>query len=435
MIRVYFRQAWIMLKQNRLFSSVYIVGTGLSIALVMVLFVIYYVKAGPVYPEYNRDRMLVIKTMKSQDKGSNGTSCNTGVSYFVAKTLLKDLPHLDQIAVFQGGWGKMRVDLPGNQGSQEIQPGYVDCGFWSMFSFRFLSGKPFVQADVDSRLPVAVISESLARKLFATTDATGKYLSVNAERIRVCGVVKDVSYATPTTVADLWMPMTRCPAFDDKDPDGRLNGAFWIYLTAPTRAEKKQLRAEVQDAFRRYNAQDHPYVSDLMEQPDDYWKSSLRTDCMGAPDVKQTVRQLAYILLALLFIPALNLGGLISSRMDRRLGELGVRRAYGATSRMLVNQVLWENLLLTLLGGVAGMLVSWGILLSARGWILSLGTAKWGGIPYSDASLFLGPEVLFNPYVFATAFLVCLFLNVLSALIPALWALRHSIVNSLHAQR
>ena len=44
-----------MLKQNRLFSSVYIVGTGLSIALVMVLFVIYYVKAGPVYPEYNRD--------------------------------------------------------------------------------------------------------------------------------------------------------------------------------------------------------------------------------------------------------------------------------------------------------------------------------------------------------------------------------------------
>ena len=46
MIRVYFRQAWIMLKQNRLFSSVYIVGTGLSIALVMVLFVIYYVKAG-----------------------------------------------------------------------------------------------------------------------------------------------------------------------------------------------------------------------------------------------------------------------------------------------------------------------------------------------------------------------------------------------------
>lgn len=105
-----------MLKQNRLFSSVYIVGTGLSIALVMVLFVIYYVKARPVYPEYNRDRMLVIKTMKSQDKGSNGTSCNTGVSYFVAKTLLKDLPHLDQIAVFQGGgWSRMRVDLPGNR--------------------------------------------------------------------------------------------------------------------------------------------------------------------------------------------------------------------------------------------------------------------------------------------------------------------------------
>ena len=123
MIRVYFRQAWIMLKQNRLFSSVYIVGTGLSIALVMVLFVIYYVKAGPVYPEYNRDRMLVIKTMKSQDKGSNGTSCNTGVSYFVAKTLLKDLPHLDQIAVFQGGW--QDAGRPARQPGKPGNPAWI----------------------------------------------------------------------------------------------------------------------------------------------------------------------------------------------------------------------------------------------------------------------------------------------------------------------
>ena len=49
-----------MMRQNKLFTSIYVAGTGLSIAFTMVLFIIYYVKFAPVYPEYNRDRMLVI---------------------------------------------------------------------------------------------------------------------------------------------------------------------------------------------------------------------------------------------------------------------------------------------------------------------------------------------------------------------------------------
>ena len=59
-----FKQAWMLMKQNPLFSSIYVVGTGLSIALVMTVFIIYYVKFAPIYPEYNRNRTLVITTMK-----------------------------------------------------------------------------------------------------------------------------------------------------------------------------------------------------------------------------------------------------------------------------------------------------------------------------------------------------------------------------------
>ena len=59
MIKQYFKQAWTMMRQNKLFTSIYVAGTGLSIAFTMVLFIIYYVKFAPIYPEYNRDRMLV----------------------------------------------------------------------------------------------------------------------------------------------------------------------------------------------------------------------------------------------------------------------------------------------------------------------------------------------------------------------------------------
>ena len=51
MLKNYFKQAWTLMRQNCLFTGIYVVGTGLSIALVMTLFIIFYVKFGPVYPE------------------------------------------------------------------------------------------------------------------------------------------------------------------------------------------------------------------------------------------------------------------------------------------------------------------------------------------------------------------------------------------------
>lgn len=78
------------------------------------------------------------------------------------------------------------------------------------------------------------------------------------------------------------------------------------------------------------------------------------------------------MLLALLFIPAMNLSGMMSSRMDERLSELGVRKTYGATNMRLIGQVLWENLLLTCIGGLLGLLISYLIVLTASDWILTL---------------------------------------------------------------
>lgn len=68
MIKLYLKQAWTLIKQNKLFTSIYVVGTGLSIALTMTMFIIFYVKFAPIYPEYNRDRMLTIKAMKCYPK-------------------------------------------------------------------------------------------------------------------------------------------------------------------------------------------------------------------------------------------------------------------------------------------------------------------------------------------------------------------------------
>jgi len=429
MIKLYLKQAWTLIKQHRLFTGIYVVGTGLSIALTMTMFIIFYVKFAAIYPEYNRDRMIVLKMMKSYPKDNDKNWNCSGVSYDVVK-MLQDLPHLDAIGAASSNYRENYVEIPDNNEPVGITPLYADAGFWQVFTFRFLYGKPFTQADIDGKRREVVVPVSLARRLFATDDVVGRRFKMDAQEYRICGVVEDVSAATPSSAGDIWMPIT-LNTWIVSDNTGKLVGNAQIYMTAPTAADKEALKEEVREVFRKFNLAAPEYMNDLMGQPDDYWTSTFRVDSCGAPDLASELRVYLYMLLALLFIPAMNLSGMMSSRMDERLSELGVRKTYGATNGSLIGQVLWENLLLTCIGGLLGLLISYLIVLTASDWILTLFDS------YTDVEKtpFLSFEMLFNPMVFCTAFGLCVLLNLISALIPAVWALRRTIIQSLNSKR
>ena len=434
MLKNYFKQAWTLMRQNRLFTGIYVVGTGLSIALVMTLFIIFYVKFGPVYPEYNRDRTLVLKPIKRYPKGKpESWTINGGVAYYVVDQMLPGLPHVEQVAgSVIDFWGDYQVSATDVK-PFKATPRFANGAFWKVFSFRFVDGQPFTQEDVEAKAQVAVIGESLAKRLFAAVEGvTGRHFAFNGRDYRVCGVVRDVSNATPETAGDLWLPLLNTQYISKElDRQGLLGNVF-VSLLVDDAENFETVRSEVQDVFRRYTQQDKDYEYDLMGQPDPYWLSTFRQDVEKAPDTMELAKDFLYILLALLFIPALNLSGMISSRMDSRIAELGIRKAYGATRRRLLEQVLCENLLLTLLGGLAGLLFSYLIVLTASDWILTLFDKN---IYDTSLSTSLTPEMLFNPAVFGCALAVCVVLNVVSALVPALGAMRHPIMESLNTKR
>ncbi len=434
MLKNYFKQAWTLMRQNRLFTGIYVVGTGLSIALVMTLFIIFYIKFGPVYPEYNRNRMLVLKPLKRYPKGRpENWYINGGVAYYVVDRMLPGLPHVEQVAgsMFDF-WQDSQVSATDVK-PFKVVPRFSNGAFWKVFSFRFVEGQPFTQEDVEAKALVAVISESLARRLFATAKGvTDRHFAFNGRDYRVCGVVADVSNATSEAAGDLWIPLLNLYYVSRELDKKGLEGNVYATLLVDDAGNLETVRREVQDVFRRYTLQDPDYEYDLMGQPDPYWLSTFRQDATEAPDTTELAKDFLYILLALIFIPALNLSGMISSRMDSRIAELGIRKAYGATRRLLLEQVLCENLLLTLLGGLAGLLFSYLIVLTASDWILTLFDRY---IKITSLSTSLTPEMLFNPAVFGCTLAVCVVLNVVSALVPALVAMRHPIMESLNTKR
>lgn len=424
-----------MMKQNRLFTSIYVVGTGLSIALVMTLFIIFYVKFAPVYPEYNRNRTLVISTTQRTSKAHAGNwSRNSGTSYGFTTQLLADLKHAEAVAAVLETWGENpMVSRMGADSEMEAVASYVNADFWRVFTFNFIAGLPFSTEDVEAKQAVAIISEGLAQQLFAHTSPVGEKFHLDGKVLTVVGVVQNVSNATPVTAGDLWLPITHHPNAIEENPHMGLMGNVKNYLLAPSYSECEELRAEVLNRIETYNQADKEYTHEFFGQPDIFWKSTFRTGSDNADfGFWDLLGDYFYIFLAFLIIPALNLSGMISNRMDSRMEEIGVRKAYGATNNQIVGQVLWENMLLTGLGGLVGLLLSYLIVVTSSNWILTLFDSF---IMNPGREMTITLEMLFNPVVFGSALLFCVLLNLISALIPTIWALRRNIISCIYSKR
>ena len=62
-IKLYFKQSWQLMQQNRFFSVIYIVGSGLAISMIMVLAVIYHIQTADIAPAVNRSRSVYLESV------------------------------------------------------------------------------------------------------------------------------------------------------------------------------------------------------------------------------------------------------------------------------------------------------------------------------------------------------------------------------------
>ncbi|MDR2815257.1 MAG: ABC transporter permease [Proteiniphilum sp.] len=433
MIRQYFKQAWQLIRQNRLFSAIYVAGTALGISMVMVMAILDYVKTAGIYPETTRSRLMYAKSISVEPVDTvRFKYFNSGsLSYKAARLLFMPLQTPERVSVMMQGADF--ASLPNDDNLTRIQSRYVDADYWKIFDFRFVSGKPFSDADFASGLQVAVVSESLAKNLFGRAEAVGQYMEYGFKPYRIAGVVKDVSYVMAETYSQIWMPYTCINDYDreDSEREGMIGGVGRVYLLAHSESDFESIRKEVDENVRKFNAQATEWKIDLLGQPDIQSVVIHRFWSNIGPDMKKISIQNFLVLFLLLLVPALNLSGMNSTRMEKRLGEMGVRKAFGASRAKLTNQVLTENLLLTGLGGLAGLLLSYLILLFTRDWILDIGKQFTDALPEGTPVDF-SISMLFNINIFLIVLLVCLVMNILSALIPVWRSLRKNIVDSLY---
>jgi putative ABC transport system permease protein len=414
MIKQYFKQALQMLTENPLVSIISILGTALSISMILVLVLVFQIRTAGFSPESNRNRMMYL--LGTDAVAASGGTNRSSMSVEVAKECIYSLPSPEAVTVY--AMRSKAISLPGRTMYKEYQIKYTDVGFWKVFDFRFLQGAPFTDSDFQSGIARAVITEKAAGELFGTGDVIGKTILIDFKTYTLTGVVKNVSKVSEQAFADVWIPYTTNPQLLTTRYHEGISGPFAAILLARTTSDFETIRHELTQRVDSYNAGKVDEHLEFKTQPHTQLDISMGTRPFRKVEMSDYLAKTGALLLFLLLIPALNLTGVIQSSVQKRSSEIGLRKAFGATRGKLMMQILYENLVITLIGGIIGIGLAFLFLFIGRGFLFSYEAA-------------FTVEMLFKPGLFAAAFLLCLLLNVLSSGIPALQISRQQIVNTL----
>jgi putative ABC transport system permease protein len=183
---------------------------------------------------------------------------------------------------------------------------------------------------------------------------------MDAQRFRVVGVVRNVPALRTSSTADVWVPIsTAKSSFYKEQWMGGFNALILARSTADFPAIKSEFQARLREAER--HLPDPKNFKSLLAGADTLFENMVRQLTPGDGSTINPGKARAVIfLLVLLFmlLPTLNLVNINLSRILDRGSEIGVRKAFGASSRTLVGQFVLENLVLTLLGALAGLLLA-----------------------------------------------------------------------------
>lgn len=426
-----FKQSWQIIKQNKLFSSIYIVGTAIAVLMVMVIAVVWISKTADMYPETNRSRMMSIKGIVQEIKGNQNYMSSSGQSHKFVEDFVRSSEMVECVTEVIIDDDPRGLRLYGDDVKHSVRPLNTDHYFWRVFEFDFLAGMTYTEEEVASRITKAVISEWVAEQFFGGAEnAIGKHFTLDFVDFAVCGVVRDVPAVMSLSYADVWLPVTTYQV-DDEYGSGYL-GSEYSYILAHSSKDFAKIKKEVEEKVAAFNNSSEKYTINLVDQPERVAAGFLRVWSNEAPDIKGYIIKMFLIVLTLLLVPAVNLAGMISSRMAKRMEELGIRKAFGAPKMSIFMQIMNENLLLTLLGGALGLVLCY--LFIAVGGNAILGLI----VPETIASAGHGSfslGMMLNPWIFLIAIGSCLILNVLAALIPAIYSLKHNIVDSLNVKK
>ncbi|MDF3982620.1 ABC transporter permease [Luteibacter sp. PPL554] len=361
------------LRRTPVVTAFMVLAVGLGIGASMTMLTLVHVMQRDPVPGHSSELFYPQVEPRSATARTKDAEPPSQLTWIDATNLMRSRPDIEQ-ALMVGG--KVAVRPPQGQGMAfYAQARYTSGAFFHLFSVPFRHGGAWSREDDDMRAPVAVISRTLADRLFGDADPVGRSLRLEDTSLRIVGVM------------DTWQPSVQ---FYDLAPGGyrHADEVFVPLGTARQRALPTegsiacwgspdldhletttctwtQLWVRLRDAGERRDYLDFLRRYSLEQKAAGRFEREPNVRLRNLPEwlaynrvVPGDVRLQTLLALGFLMVCLVNTVTLMLVRYQRRREEYGVRRALGAPHRAIFAQLIVESGLVGACGGAAGILLA-----------------------------------------------------------------------------
>ncbi|MEO6226379.1 MAG: ABC transporter permease [Thermomonas sp.] len=379
MFGYYLKLALHSFKRNKALTALMVLAIALGIGASMTTLTVFHILSGDPLPGRSATLFYPQMSPEKMEGYTPGEEPNDQLTRFDAEALLRE-KRGDRQAMMTGGGVAIDPQRAGLS-PMAIDARYNTTDMFPMFAMPFLYGNGWSAVDDAGHARVVVITKALNEKLFGGSNSVGKNVRIEMVDFRISGVL-DTWRPTPkfydmngnngfgeteqaflpfSTSRDLKMARNgnmNCWGDSRLDPEGEtgINAPcawiqYWVQLDTPEKV------AAYKQYLTNYSNQQH--AAGRFERPTNVRLRGLMEWLDFNKVVPGDVRLQVWLALGFLLVCLLNTVGLLLAKFLRRSGELGVRRALGASRKTIFLQCLVEAGAIGLVGGIAGLGLAW----------------------------------------------------------------------------
>jgi putative ABC transport system permease protein len=259
--------------------------------------------------------------------------------------------HLSHLAEYH----QMSFTLLGHGEPMSLETGTISWNYFEMLKIKPILGRTFLPGeDEPGAKPLIILSHHFWRERFGSDpDVIGKNLQMNDKAYQVIGVLP--AMAAYPVKNDIWITASACPARgSSRAINDRSRKMLTLYGKLKANTTLAKAMVDMNNISKELIAQ----------YPDSYPKNQglsntlipLKSEMAG--DSGDTFYLLMAISSLVLLISCANVANLNLARTASRKQEFAIREALGANPRRISRQVLTESIILSLFGGVVGLVLA-----------------------------------------------------------------------------